>query len=241
MNLYKKLILVTSFLFLVGCGGDDNASSGENIDVTPIAEAKLTATYELTFTSNWSNNTFPTNFPDNTHFSPLVGLTHNEKGKIFERTSNASQGVILMAETGSKLLLKEEIAAIQNVGNAGKLIDEQGIPVNEKSVTITFEASQDFSLLSIVSMVAPSPDWFVGINSLALFNDKQWVNNETIQLTVYDAGSDNGERFTSDNNKTLPAEVIKQLTTIRANTDFDKGVHYNTKASIGVIKIKWIE
>ena len=241
MNLSNKLLLPLSFFLLVSCGGDNYTSDINDNTPIPIVSASFTATYELTFTNSWSNNTFPTNYPDNAHFSPLVGLTHNEKTSIFKRDTNASPGIISMAETGSKELLKGEIAVIQNLGDSGNLIDELGIPVNETSVTITFEASQDFSLLSIVSMVAPSPDWFVGINSLVLFENNQWVDDITVQLAVYDAGSDSGEVFKSENIITTPLEVIKRLSTNRADTDFEEGVHFETEGYIGVIQLKWIE
>jgi hypothetical protein len=45
-------------------------------------------------------------------------------------------------------------------------------------------------------MVAPSPDWFAGINSLSLCRNGAWIDGETVELAdVYDAGTDSGEAF----------------------------------------------
>jgi len=241
MDLSNKLILSLSFLLLFGCGGDDTTLDLDNNMPIPVAEEKLTATYELTLTSNWSMANFPTNYPDNAHFSPLVGLTHSADANIFANGEVSSPGVIVMAETGSKDLLKEEIAEIQNLGYSANLIDELGIGVNDKTITITFEASQDFPLLSVVSMVAPSPDWFIGIDRLLLFKNNQWIDDETVQLVVYDAGSDNGELFKSDNMKTTLSEVITLLSTNREHTDFNEGIHYDSLQAISFIKLKRIE
>lgn len=238
MRYLNTLILAASIMLIVGCGSDDSTPQNE---VVEIVEAKFSATYELTFTSNWTNSTFPTNYPSNAHFSPLVGLTHNSNGTIFKTGNNASEGIISMAESGSKVSLKEEIAKIQNVGYSAYLIDELGLGVDEQIITITFESSQDFPLLSIVSMVAPSPDWFVGVNSLVLFENNQWLEDETIELKVYDAGSDSGDGFKSDNFKSSPVEVITLLSTNRSLTDFDNGIHFESKGVIASFKIKRID
>ena len=146
-----------------------------------------------------------------------------------------------MAETGGKSTLKDEISDIQNAGNSNYLIDESGISSGSQSVSMTFEASQDFPLLSLVSMIAPSPDWFIGINSLSLFNDYTWVESQIIELKVYDAGSDSGLRFSSANQKTDPAETINLLSSERDNTDFAEGVHFETGKHIGFIEIKLMQ
>ncbi|KZN30637.1 spondin domain-containing protein [Pseudoalteromonas luteoviolacea] len=250
MNGICKLVTLSAVLSLTACGGSsssdnttptspENTASPTTPSTPPAASA--TATYELTFTRTWDAQTFPTNYPSGTHFSPVIGLTHNEQGRIFQRGESASAGIISMAETGSKAALKTEISNIQNLGYSNYLIDESGISGNSQSVSMTFEASQNFSLLSVVSMVAPSPDWFIGIDSLALFNDGQWVMEQTIQLKVYDAGSDSGVTFNSANQETDPQGLITLLDSARSDTDFAQGVHFQSEANIGVITIKLME
>ncbi len=38
-------------------------------------------------------------------------------------------------------------------------------------------------------MVAPSPDWFTGVASLALKRDGQWIESETVTLYAWDSGT----------------------------------------------------
>ncbi|MCO7189121.1 MULTISPECIES: spondin domain-containing protein [unclassified Pseudoalteromonas] len=217
---------------------DSDISGNDSTDANNGDQAAETVTYQLTFTRTWESDNFPTNFPGNSHFSPLVGLTHNQDGFIFKPSTTASAGMISMAETGSKTALKDEISTIQNAGHSNYLIDESGVSGSAKSVTFTFEASQQFPLLSVVSMVAPSPDWFIGLESFPLFTDNQWIDSQTIQLKVYDAGSDSGPRFSSTNQATSPAEPIMLLTSDPSDSDFSQGVHAQSGDYIGMIEIK---
>ncbi|AOT06885.1 spondin domain-containing protein [Pseudoalteromonas luteoviolacea] len=241
-------------LGLTACGGSSSSSptntNNTTAESTPATSttntstsqpAATSVTYELKFTHTWERSNFPTNFPSGTHFSPMIGLTHNDQGRIFQRDTTASAGIISMAETGAKTLLRNEISDIQNLGNSSYLIDEAGIPHGSKSVTLTFEASQTFAHLSIVSMVAPSPDWFIGIDSLLLFEDNQWIDEQTIQLKVYDAGSDSGVTFSAADSTTDPQSSISLLSSARSDTDFNDGVHYTSGESIGFITIKLMQ
>ena len=47
----------------------------------------------------------------------------------------------------------------------------------------------------MASMIAPSPDWFIGLSGLNLYANKRWVADTTVQLFVYDAGTENGDVF----------------------------------------------
>lgn len=246
MNKLIQFSTVLSFTLLTACGGSSSSNSTPETTTPttppPVSTAPAdTVTYELTFTQEWTAANFATNYPSGTHFSPLVGLTHNSEGGIFKRDEVASPGIVLMAETGAKSTLKNEISDIQNAGHSNYLIDESGISNGSQSVTFTFEASQDFPLLSVVSMIAPSPDWFVAINSLSLFNDNTWVESQTIELKVYDAGSDSGLRFSSGNLATDPAEPITLLSSERDDTDFAEGIHHQTGKHIGYIEIKLMQ
>ncbi|MFT5879109.1 MAG: hypothetical protein ACI86X_000194 [Moritella sp.] len=80
--------------------------------------------------------------------------------------------------------------------------------------------------------------WFVGINSLDLYENDQWKDNITINLKVYDAGSDDGARFTSDNLPLNTKEVITLLMSDSGDTDFLAGVNLNTDDHIGTITLK---
>ena len=60
-------------------------------------------------------------------------------------------------------------------------------------------------------MVAPSPDWFVGVSGLDLRPGGTWVSSLTVDLFSYDAGTDSGPNFTSPNTDTNPQDPIALL------------------------------
>lgn len=63
-------------------------------------------------------------------------------------------------------------------------------------------------------MIAPSPDWFVGVHDFDLCNETsgRWLNSRARDLPLYDSGTDSGARFTSDDNITSPPVKIHLLT-----------------------------
>jgi hypothetical protein len=61
-------------------------------------------------------------------------------------------------------------------------------------------------------MIAPSPDWFVGVYGLNLIRNGDWVNEMTVDLYPYDAGTDSGVDYVSPNLNSMPAEPIARIT-----------------------------
>lgn len=65
----------------------------------------------------------------------------------------------------------------------------------------------------MVKMI-PSPDWFVGVDSLNLCKGSQWKQEVTIDLQPYDAGTDSGFTFSSPNFPTSPQEAISKVSSV---------------------------
>lgn len=197
---------------------DQGVADGEfdfNGDHRPVVphQAPFEATYTVTFTSTWSEETHPASFPPNPHFSGLVGGSHNDQVTFWEIGDLATPGVESMAETGSKTLLISEVQAAIDAGNAGEVISGGGISPSPGSVASDFTVNRDYPLATIVSMVAPSPDWFVGVSGLNLFDGGAWVTEMTVTLWSYDAGTDSGTSYTSADDDTNPAEPIALIDT----------------------------
>ncbi|MBT8262856.1 MAG: T9SS type A sorting domain-containing protein [Bacteroidia bacterium] len=69
--------------------------------------------------------------------------------------------------------------------------------------------NEDFPLLTLVSMIAPSPDWMIAVNSVELLDTNgDWKPSISIDLFPYDAGTDSGVDYTSPNLDTDPPEPI---------------------------------
>jgi hypothetical protein len=59
--------------------------------------------------------------------------------------------------------------------------------------------------------IVPSPDWFVGVDSLDLCESGQWKENVSLELFPYDAGTDSGFTFSSPNYETIPQDKVMQV------------------------------
>lgn len=190
---------------------------GDLVPVVPtqiaIEPPPFEASYTVTFTSTWSAANHPLNFPSGAHFSGLVGGSHNDQVTIWEVGQGASPGIESMAETGSKSLLISEVQAAIDAGDAGAVISGGGISTSPGTVTQGFTVSQAYPLATIVSMLAPSPDWFAGVSGVKLFEGGDWVEEVTVTLWPYDAGTDSGTSYTSGDQDTNPAEAIALIDT----------------------------
>ncbi|MFO1512860.1 MAG: spondin domain-containing protein [Verrucomicrobiota bacterium] len=65
--------------------------------------------------------------------------------------------------------------------------------------------------VTLVSMIAPSPDWFVGVDGLSLIADGQWATNKVVTLYGKDAGTDSGASYSSPDQVTVPRGVVTQF------------------------------
>ena len=76
------------------------------------------------------------------------------------------------------------------------------------------EVNSEYPLVSFITMIAPSPDWFVGVHDYNLCNTTtgKWLDSRTRDLPPYDAGTDSGPNFGSSNQITNPKENIHLLT-----------------------------
>ncbi|MEM7308404.1 MAG: spondin domain-containing protein [Planctomycetota bacterium] len=170
------------------------------------------AVYDVTFDSTWSPATHPSAWPGpSAHYSPLIGATHSDAISFWEPGGIATNGIEVMAETGGTFALTNEINAQIGAGTAGEIITGAGID-SPDTTTSSFRLTDGHSQVTLVTMIAPSPDWFVGVHGLELFQNGSWVDQITVDLFAYDAGTDSGLSFTSGNQNTFPQEPISLMT-----------------------------
>ncbi|XP_065197867.1 spondin-2-like isoform X1 [Sycon ciliatum] len=171
-----------------------------------------TATYTVTFESQWTLPTPPTF----AHWSPPIGTSHSACYVMWRRGTDASTGMEAMAELGRTGSLKSEFTA----QGADTLDTISGIPpsVQRSAPAITFTVDRYRPYVSVTSMIAPSPDWFVGVDTLDLCDDSSWVNEVVRPAFPYDAGTDNGLEFGSLDIDKSPREKIARITSTSPNT-----------------------
>ena len=177
-----------------------------------VAQAQATAEYRVTFDSTWSSATHPIQFPPNAHFSNLIGSLHAAGAGFWAPGDISTPGMESMAETGSVSPLNSEIQSSITSGDSTDLLIGP-IIFSPGSTFIEFTASETHPLLSLVTMIAPSPDWFLGIDSVPLNAGGTWIHQTTIDLYAYDAGTDSGATYIAANLDTNPPDPIFMITT----------------------------
>jgi len=81
-------------------------------------------------------------------------------------------------------------------------------------------------------MIAPSPDWFIAVRDVELFEKNKWITEKSLQVGDYDAGTDAGTTFTSPNQ--TENKTIQKITTPPLAVD-------GKVNSMGTITFKQIE
>ncbi|TNN58457.1 Spondin-2 [Liparis tanakae] len=163
--------------------------------------AKGPASYILVFTGHWSPQAFPKQYP------------------LFRPPAQWSKliGVQSFAEVGVTVELMKAAKEARKRRAVGAMYRTAGIPngIGHSSTELVMQPRG--SLLSLMVKIIPSPDWFVGVDSINLCEGSQWKQEVTIDLHPYDAGTDSGFTFSSPNFPTSPRENITQITSEMPN------------------------
>ncbi len=179
---------------------------------------KETVTYEVIFEGKWSQETHPEDFPIfRNYFSDLVGATHDSDVVFWQPGGLATPGIKQMAELGFTNKLRAEVEVAMEAGTAEFHLPEE-LQLLEMSMerspgllSMTFEITESHPLVTLVTMIAPSPDWFVGVSGLNLFPEGTWLDTLAVDLFAYDAGTDSGVTFETDDVVTDPPQPIKKI------------------------------
>ncbi|PJJ53113.1 spondin domain-containing protein [Hymenobacter chitinivorans] len=197
-------MLILSAL-LAGC-----AESGDD-DQAPAPDT--TALYRVTFEASWSATTHPGSYPVGAHFSPLIGASHGHDADagLFRATAPASLGIKNMAELGNNTALRSEINTLIAQGKAFRLLDGRTATASPGALTDTIRLSRSHPALTVVTMIAPSPDWFAALEVHDLLTTTGWAATRRIPATFYDAGTDSGPDYTSPDQPTTPVGVVRAV------------------------------
>ena len=103
-----------------------------------------------------------------------------------------------MAKWGSPRLLESELKSSSR--HIRTIIKARGLwhPNVQGKTFAIFRTDPKNHLVSLVSMLGPSPDWIVGISSLELcLANCTWLDKKEIPLYPWDAGVDDGISYES--------------------------------------------
>lgn len=209
MQKYLSIVMLAS-LVMFGCSSDDNNNTD---DGSGDGGDPVSATYRITFTPNFTEASFPTDYPANAGFSGIVVAVHEPGKQVFALGSAASAGLAEFAETGDSGALVTDLASQGGDDSTDFFITTSaagGGPTASQSVTVTVDP--DKTRISFVTSLNPSPDWFVGVNSFNIvLPSDALVTEETLTLGVLDAGTDSGTTYNSGDSETSPQGTIQVL------------------------------
>jgi len=174
------------------------------------------AKYEVMFQGLWNKETHPRDFPSSEwllHFSDVIGASHDINYRVWEAGGYASKGLTQVAKWGSPRTLESELKAESK--HIRTIIKARGLwhpHTNGKTFAI-FRTDSKNHLVSLVSMLGPSPDWIVGVSALEMCQANcTWMDRKDIYLYPWDAGVDNGISYESQDQPTSPNQPIKRIT-----------------------------
>lgn len=196
MKKNQLLGLIIIALIFVRCAKDDPSK----------------ATYKVAFYLNWNNNDFPSDYPSNAHFSKLIGWSHQAENDFFAIGTMASDGIKDMAELGDNSILKDELKNKIKDGKGLDFIIGENLNKGVGTISFNIDVNEENPSVTLATMLAPSPDWYVAVVDVNLFENESFVKEKTISGLIYDAGTDSGTTFKSSNDKTIPKEPISLQT-----------------------------
>ncbi len=125
-----------------------------------------------------------TNLTHGNHFTPLLVTAHDANTHLFQGGMAASASLRLMAECGDFSLLSTDLG-----GADGDTIENPaaGLLAPGASTTTMLMTAGGNTQLSLVAMVLPTNDGFVGVDSLTL---PTTAGHYTYYLNAYDAGTE---------------------------------------------------
>jgi hypothetical protein len=141
-----------------------------------LLSAAVTTAADLTLTL--------TNLTNGTYFTPLLVSAHDDGVDLFKPGTTASDELVAMAEGGNingliALVGGEDADTIANPAG--------GLLAPGDTVTLSMTTVPERPLLSLVAMLLPTNDGFVGLDSLAL---PTTAGSYHYDLLAYDAGSE---------------------------------------------------
>lgn len=204
----------------------------------PLVRAGEGARYMILIEAHWCHPTLQPACPTaKQHFSRPVGATHNENGFFWKPSTLATEGIKRMAEMGETTTLTRELADIHKQGDIGTVfVAVGGIPTSPATKILEFEVHHNRPMVSVVTMLAPSPDWFTGVHNISLLKgDGSFHDSIVLPIFAYDAGTDSALGFMHTNTPTSPRANVTRMDAL---TD---GNPFQSNASIGQIQFRRLD
>ncbi len=141
------------------------------------------------------------NLTNGSHFTPVLVAAHNQNTQLFKAGTPASSALQAMAEGGNTSGLQTALdGAGANYDSASGLL----APGNSfTSAQINTDGTDNF-LLSLVGMILPSNDGFVGLSNWKIPSK---AGTYTLNALAYDAGTEANDELLGLDNPGMPGNA----------------------------------
>jgi len=211
MRALRSFYLIVPLL-VIACGKRSKSTPAAARPAPPAAPT-TPAEYTVIIKSTWTKATHPFEYPTGAHFSGMIGASHNAKYSIFAVGRRPTPGLERLSEEGKHSPLDTEIRTAIDQGNALMLFESGGLKNWKDSMVATVRVDPAHPLVSVVNMVAPSPDWFTGASDVNLMENGAWVARRTLTLPAYDSGGDDGKTYNAPDRDTHPKKPTTRAAT----------------------------
>ncbi|XP_069877693.1 spondin-2 [Dipodomys merriami] len=192
------------------------STAGQPLGGESVCTARPLAKYSITFSGKWSQTAFPKQYPlfrPPAQWSSLLGAAHSSDYSMWRKNEYVSNGLRDFAERGEAWALMKEIeAAGEKLQSVHTVFSAPAVPTGTGQTSAELEVEPRHSLVSFIVRIVPSPDWFVGVDSIDLCEGGRWKEQVALDLYPHDAGTDSGFTFSSPNFATIPQDTVTEIT-----------------------------
>uniref|UniRef100_A0A8B9Y1S3 Spondin domain-containing protein n=1 Tax=Bos mutus grunniens TaxID=30521 RepID=A0A8B9Y1S3_BOSMU len=147
-------------------------------------------------------------------FCLLLGAAHSSDYSLWRKDQYVSNGLREFAERGEAwALMREMEAAGERLQSVHGVFSAPAVPSGTGQTSSELEAHSRHSLVSFVVRIVPSPDWFVGVDSLDLCDGGSWREQDTVTEITASSPSHPANSFYYPRLKALPP--IAKVTLVR--------------------------
>ena len=213
-GIWTRLALAAGVaLAATACSKQEPKSPAQGQAGEHAAAPSAPAEYTVVLKSTWTPKTHPFEYPKGAHFSGLIGASHNASYSIFALGRRPTPGLERLSEEGKHSPLDDEINAAIAAGRAGMMFETGGLKNFKDSLVTTVRVDPTHPLVSLVAMIAPSPDWFTGAADVNLMENGAWAKSRTLKLIAYDAGADDGRTYRAADKPAKPKKPTSRAMT----------------------------
>lgn len=196
-----SLICLCALFLSQACNKEPEIDTKDNFDTR----------YKVTFEAYWSEATHPLDYPASAAFSSVFALSHDDTTDLFMQGDLSSEALATFATEGN-------IGPIRELGinliQQNRALDRMtAFGISSPGSTYAFiGVDEAHSEVTALAKLRPSPDWFVAVQSVALYENGAWVSSKTVEVVAYDAGVDAGNSFESPDMPLSSPEPIVEIT-----------------------------